>query len=598
MTTKSFQGNLQLQKGQYLLRVMPFPLFQNARRLGTQNPSPGIKDRQARVPEFLDRDRVLPDHILIQGLALLFTDIDHHPHIMVIEIPANRGIGLEELMQPVAPGAPVGSEHEQDRFVPAGRILKGGGDPGFHVGRRIVDRRLGFLGIRRQKKRPGKEQTAGHQQEDGRLAGYVVAPHERYLLKGPGQIVCKTMANVKIDNDGEIVYKKNMTEKIFHQDAYRTELEAIVRKKEFQDGCFRIYLDRTIFSPEGGGQPRDTGTINGIEVLDLAGEDDEIVHLLPEDPGEGPVRLRIDPVHRYDIMQQHTGQHLLSQVLEKLFGIRTLSFSMTGEHASIELDRAMLTAEEIDRTETECQRIIYESRPVRIFESDDPTSLKLRKPPKVEGRIRVVEISDYDQSACGGTHVRASGEIGMVKIIRTDRVRANVRIYFLAGFRCLRDYQLKHTLLSGIQQLVTLPLAEIPTGVRHLIDERDRCLRQIKNIQRQQIEEEILRHARLPDPLVIMESGDFAIPEIKHFAVGLTQKGKHVIAYTRAQPPYIVIGRGVGDFDLRSLAKEIFTMLAGKGGGRQNLIEGQPGDFARIDEVIRLVREKIGPPHP
>lgn len=389
-----------------------------------------------------------------------------------------------------------------------------------------------------------------------------------------------------------------MTEKIFHQDAYRTEMEATVRKKYFQDGCFRIYLDRTIFYPEGGGQPRDTGTINGIEVMDLVNEDDEIVHLLPEDPGEGPARLRIDPVRRYNIMQQHTGQHLLSQVLERLLGIRTLSFSVTGEHASIELDRPMLTSEDIDRAETECQRVIFENRPVRIFESDDPTSLKLRKPPKVEGRIRVVEIDDYDQSACGGTHVRASGEIGMVKIVRIDRVRANVRIYFLAGFRCLRDYQLKHNLITGIQQMITLPLPEIPTGVRRLIDERDRSLRQIKNIQRRQIEGEILRHAQLPDPLVIIELSEFAMAEIKHFAASLTQKGKHVIAYTRTLPPYIVIGRGCGDFDLRSLIQEIFAMLAGKGGGRENLIEGQPGDFTRIDEVIRLIREKIVLPRP
>ena len=403
---------------------------------------------------------------------------------------------------------------------------------------------------------------------------------------------------IGIDIDGEIIYKENMTEKIFHQDAYRTEMEATIRKKIFRDGCFRIYLDRTIFSPEGGGQPRDTGTINGIEVLDLAGEDDEIVHLLSKDPGEGPARLRIDPVRRYDIMQQHTGQHLLSQVLERLLGIRTLSFSVTGEHASIELDRPMLTAEEIDRTEMECLRVIFENRPVRIFESDDPTRLKLRKPPKVDGRIRVVEIDDYDQSACGGTHVRASGEIGMVKIVRTDRVRANVRIYFLAGFRGLRDYQLKHTLITGIQQLVTLPLPEIPAGVQRLIDEKDRCLRQIKDIQQQQIEGEILRHTQLPDPLVIMESGEFAMPEIKHFAVSLIKKGKHVIAYTRAQPPYIVIGSGSGVFDLRSLAKEVFTMLNGKGGGRENLIEGRPGDFTRIDDVIRLIREKIGLLHP
>ena len=328
-------------------------------------------------------------------------------------------------------------------------------------------------------------------------------------------------------------------------------------------------------------------------MLDVIAEPEEIVHVVKCDPGEGPARMQIDFTRRYEVMQQHTGQHLLSQVLEKRFGIRTLSFSITGEHASIELDRGTLTAEEIERTETECQRIIFENRPVKIFESDDPSRLNLRKPSKVEGKIRVVEIGGFDQSACGGTHVQASGEIGMVKIIRTDRVRSNVRIYYVAGSRALRDYQLKHALISRIQQQVTLPLPEIPTGIQNLIGERDHALRRIRAIQRLQIEGEILRCAELPDPLVVADLSEFETPEIKYFTANLAKRGKHVVAYSRAATPYIVIARAGGAFDLRSLANDIFALLSGKGGGRENMIEGKPGDFSRLDDVIRLVREKL-----
>lgn len=386
-----------------------------------------------------------------------------------------------------------------------------------------------------------------------------------------------------------------MTEKLYLQDSYLAEVESTVRRKEFTEGHFRIYLDRTIFAPEGGGQPRDTGTINGVEVLDIIAEPEEIVHVVKCDPGEGPARLRIDFARRYEVMQQHTGQHLLSQALEKLFGIRTLSFSITGEHASIELGRGTLTTEEIERTETECQRIIFENRPVKIFESDDPSRLNLRKPSKVEGgKIRVVEIDGFDQSACGGTHVRASGEIGMVKIIRTDRVRSNIRIYYVAGSRALRDYQLKHALISRIQQQVTLPLPEIPAGIQNLIGERDQILRRIRAIQRQQIEGEILRCVELSDTLVVKELSEFETPEIKYFTANLAKRGKHVVAYSRAATPYIAIARAGGAFDLRSLTNDIFALLSGKGGGRENMLEGKPGDFSRLDDVIRLVREKLG----
>jgi alanyl-tRNA synthetase len=182
----------------------------------------------------------------------------------------------------------------------------------------------------------------------------------------------------------------------------------------------------------------------------------------------------------------------------------------------------------------------------------------------------------------------------MIKIIRTDRVRSNVRIYYVAGFRALRDYQLKHALISGIQQQITLPLPEIPAGIQNLITERDQILRRIRAIQRQQIEGEIIRCVELSDTLVVKELSEFETPEIKYFAANLAKRGKHVVAYSRAATPLIVIARASGAFDLRSLTNDIFALLSGKGGGRENMIEGKPGDFSRLDDVIRLVKEKLG----
>ena len=271
-----------------------------------------------------------------------------------------------------------------------------------------------------------------------------------------------------------------MTEKIYQRDPYCREITARITGKELRDGRFRVRLERTIFCPEGGGQPADRGAINDVPVLGLASEDDDIIHILERDPGPGEACLRLDFARRYDHMQQHTAQHLLSQVLVRLFDAPTLSFAIGPDHSSIEIGRAEFKQEETLLLESECARLIFANLPVRIFESDDLSALQLRKPPKRQGKIRVVEIQDLDQSACGGTHLKSSAEIGLLKVVKTERVRANIRLYYAAGYRALRDYQLKHEVVQRLQRAVTLPLAEIPLGVEALRQEGMNCAGPLK----------------------------------------------------------------------------------------------------------------------
>jgi alanyl-tRNA synthetase len=384
-----------------------------------------------------------------------------------------------------------------------------------------------------------------------------------------------------------------MTEKIYQHDAYCRELTARIVGKEFADGSFRIRLDRTIFCPEGGGQPADQGTVNGIPVLELAGADEDIIHVLGSDPGQGEAVLQLDFSRRYDHMQQHTAQHLLSQVLLDLFNAPTLSFAIGAEHASIEIGRQTLTEEEVGTLENECARLIFANRPVRIFESDDIASLHLRKPPKRQGRIRVVEIEGVDQSACGGTHLKSSSEIGLLKIIRTDRVRANTRLYYAAGYRALRDYRLKHEFAMRLQHAVTLPLAEIPAHVKSLLAERDELRRALKKIRRGELEKEIAAAVAGRDPLVIRELNGLENGELRFFALALLKAGRQVLAYSQDPQKYIVIGRGQGGFDLRRISARIFELLGGRGGGGENLLEGRVQDFTRLAEVVALLSASL-----
>ncbi len=384
-----------------------------------------------------------------------------------------------------------------------------------------------------------------------------------------------------------------MTEKIFQRDAYCRECTARITGRENKNGNCLIRLDRTIFYPAGGGQPDDHGSINGLPVRELLVADDDIIHTLDRDPGQEEVRLQLDFQRRYDHMQQHTAQHLLSQVLLRLFDAATLSFAIGPEHASIEINRATLNEEEIRAVESECARLIFANLPVRIFASEDISALHLRKPPKQQGKIRVVEIQGFDQSACGGTHLQTSAEIGLLKIVKTDRVRANVRLYYMSGFRALGDYQLKHEAMARIQHVITLPWPEIPRQVETLQQERDELRRTLKKAQRRELEKEIARETASDSPLIIKEFNGLDAAELRFFASVLLKQGKHVLAYQKSQPAYIVIGRGRGTFDLRQISARIFTLLDGKGGGGVNLIEGQGQDFSKIPEVIALLQTSL-----
>ena len=346
-------------------------------------------------------------------------------------------------------------------------------------------------------------------------------------------------------------------------------------------------------APRGGGQPADSGSINGFPLVELASADDDIIHVLEQDPGQGEARLRLDFPRRYDHMQQHTAQHLVSQVLLRRFDAPTLSFAIGPEHASIEIGRSAFAEEETKALEDECARLIFANLSVLTFMSDDISSLQLRKPPKRQGEIRVVEIEGFDQSACGGTHLKSSAEIGLLKITRMERIRGNIRLYYAAGYRALRDYQLKHLVAQQLQRLVTLPLAEIPVQVENQRKEKEELRRALKKAQRRELEYEIAAELTSERSLVIREFDGLDIPEMRFFATSILNRGRNVLAYSQSPQKYIIIGCAVGRCDLQRISARIFALLGGRGGGNANLIEGRGEDFSKINEVSELLQASL-----
>ena len=233
--------------------------------------------------------------------------------------------------------------------------------------------------------------------------------------------------------------------RMFFEDAYITEFEARVVGRTVFEGKPAIILDRTAFYPEAGGQSCDRGTIDGIAVLQVVEDGEAIVHVLERAIEADTVHGRIDGPRRFDRMQQHSGQHILSQAFYEVVKGATMSFHIGEDVSSVEIGVPKISDADLDRVEARANAVLFEDREIKTYFVPEERigAVPLRKPPKKEGPIRVVEVSGFDYSACGGTHCRRAGEIGLIKVTKEDRIRNNLRFEFVCGGRALRDYQEK-----------------------------------------------------------------------------------------------------------------------------------------------------------
>ncbi len=254
-----------------------------------------------------------------------------------------------------------------------------------------------------------------------------------------------------------------MTERLYYDDCYLREFAA--RVVDVGDGGRRIYLDRTSFYPTSGGQPFDIGTLGGARVVAVVDEGDRIAHVVDSAALKGEVNAEIDWARRFDHMQQHTGQHLLSAVLAELFDAGTVSFHMGSEVSTIDVAAASLSDAQLARAEDRANELIFENRPVLISYADSREDLALRKASEREGTLRIVSIEGLDRSACGGTHVRSTGEIGPMQLRKTEKIRATTRIEFVCGMRAVRRARLDYRALVQISRGFSSPMDETPALV-------------------------------------------------------------------------------------------------------------------------------------
>jgi alanyl-tRNA synthetase len=289
------------------------------------------------------------------------------------------------------------------------------------------------------------------------------------------------------------------TQRLYYTDSYTSVFEANLIDSTTYNGLPAVILDRTYFYPTSGGQPHDTGTLNGYPVVEVAlrESDGSVLHVLKEVKGspafdDPHVSGQIDWTRRFDHMQHHTGQHILSRAFEKLADADTVGFHLSPDSVTIDLNQPDISPATIEAAEDLANQIIADNRPVRAyFPSDEElTTLTLRKMPDVEGKLRVVDIEDFDVNACGGTHVAQTGEIGIIKVLRATRQGDATRIEFRCGTRALLDYRQKHALLSQLAAELTTSYDQIPAALEKLREENKALRRELRALQAAVLEHE------------------------------------------------------------------------------------------------------------
>jgi alanyl-tRNA synthetase len=385
-----------------------------------------------------------------------------------------------------------------------------------------------------------------------------------------------------------------MTERLYYTDSYLSYIKA--RVVDADPASNLVYLDRTAFYPTSGGQPHDLGTISGQPVLDVIDEGDRIAHRTASPVTAESVECHIEWERRYDHMQQHTGQHVLSAVLTELFAIPTVSFHMGAENSTIELGTKELSEDQIERAELHANRVAREGRAISISFDEASAAAGLRKASARSGPLRIVAIDGLDRSACGGTHVASTSEVAPIQIRRTEKIRGNVRVEFVCGNRAVRRARQDFRIASELARLNGVGIDDLPEAAaklrNRLVDaEKDR-LRLSHEIAR--LEASLLYRDTEPDSdglrrvaIEVSVIDDGARAKAQSF----TGHPKSVVLTTGLDHPGVLVACSADSgLDAGQVLRTVLAEAGGRGGGTAMLAQGNISD----SKVVSVLRRQLG----
>ena len=394
-----------------------------------------------------------------------------------------------------------------------------------------------------------------------------------------------------------------MTEKLYLNNPYLREIDARIVEKTYKNGKYYIKLNRTIFYPHlSGGQPGDKGTINGVEVLEVYEDNMDIVHVTRDNIHSDKVMLNIDWDNRLDNMQQHSGQHLLSAAFYKLYNGETVGFHIGEDYVYIDVTLPELTEEEAKKVEIYANRIIFSNFDIKSYyiEKKDIDKIPVRKQPSVSSHIRIVEIDNIDFSPCGGTHLRQTGEIGLIKIRKWEKYKGNIRLEFVCGNRALSDYTWKNKAVNDISLLLSSKDKDIYNKVKTLLDQKIALEKENRSLKEEIVKykgKELLRSAfKVKNkPFISKIFTDKDLKEINAISAFLNNVSSsiHILGSNKDNKGQFLVSVPKDiDINLKDILKEVSNEFDLKGGGNANTVQGgcKIGD---LEEVLKKFYEMI-----
>ncbi|SHF93490.1 alanyl-tRNA editing protein [Ornithinibacillus halophilus] len=396
------------------------------------------------------------------------------------------------------------------------------------------------------------------------------------------------------------------TEKLYYKDSYIRSFTATVLKSEMEDdGRYFVLLDKTAFYPTGGGQPHDIGKLNNIEVYDVQEVEGEIRHYV-----EQPIELHkkcegvINWDIRFDHMQQHAGQHILSAAFDDHFNYQTVSFHLGKEICSIDINVDSLSADKADKVEQIANNIILENRSIdtKWVTQEELSNYRLRKSISVSENIRLVIIPDFDYNGCGGTHPTSTGQVGLIKILHWEKQKKQTRVYFVCGNRVLRQLQNKHHVVQDLTTKLSVPQEKLVEKTEGILVQNKNLEKNINELNNQILEFEAIQltnQIEIHDDIKIIKMAfqDKTMAELQVLARTLIGKRNDLLVLLVSDYDnklQLVCARSESiEINVNQLLKQTLPLINGRGGGKENFAQGGGEKVISAEQLLLELIHKI-----
>ncbi|MEE1130310.1 MAG: DHHA1 domain-containing protein [Caryophanon sp.] len=381
---------------------------------------------------------------------------------------------------------------------------------------------------------------------------------------------------------------------LYYNDAYIQQFDATVTEVGEQDGRAYVVLSNTAFYPTGGGQPHDTGTLNGVAVTDVEKVGDDIRHYVSA-PVTGSITGQIDWTRRFDFMQQHAGQHILTAAFVELFNIQTTSFHLGSETVTIDVDVAAVTDEQLAQAEARANDIILQNRPIETkwITADELGDYNLRKDVAVEGDIRLVIIPNFDYNGCGGTHPSSTGQVQMLKILHVEKMKKQMRIHFVCGQRVLHELAMRKRVLTDVARQLNVPETDAATALQKVMNSAKQTDKKLQALLDVQLDSVVAQLAE--NTIATQAFDDLSMQQLQKIARAVVTQNADAQVFLASHVDgkiQIVAARGENvTRSMKDITAHVLPLINGKGGGNDQFVQGGGEPLLTAAQVVEAMQQ-------